>query len=551
MRYPGSKALLGSGRNVPSIDRRDLLLEAGLALSSELSLPVVLQRIVDLATEVTEARYGALGVIGQDGLISQFITSGISARTREAIGPPPQGRGILGVLIHDATPLRLSDISRDPRSVGFPANHPPMKTFMGAPVKALGRVYGNLYLTEKRGGAEFSDDDMENLLVLATQAGVAIANASLYEEARHRERWLEGLRKISVELLAGAEPEQILDHLCRFARELAEADTATVVLPDREGNLLVVAADGAYDADLSGLQVPLEGSISGEVIRTGRPMVLADASSDERAFQPMVRLGHMGPAVFVPLKVGAGALGTLAVSNAVGGRPFGDEHLSLIETFAEQAAIVYDYGRVRRDAQRLAIMDDRERIAKDLHDGIIQSLFAVGMGMQATAMTAGGDVETRLEQMVSEIDRVIRDLRNYIFGLRPGLLADRQLDQAVRELASEFQERTGVATDVRVEPGAAQALATRSSDIVQFIREALSNVGRHATAQHVHVDLGADGEQAVLVVQDDGAGFDVANVRRGQGLGNLEERVRRLGGRLRVTSRPGKGTRLRASLPLR
>jgi signal transduction histidine kinase len=533
-----------------AFDRRDLLLEAGLALSSELSLAVVLQRIVDLSTEVTDARYGALGVIGPDGAIADFITTGLSARTRQSIGHIPVGAGILGVLMHGAAPLRLADISKDPRSVGFPPNHPPMKTFIGAPVKALGRVFGNLYLTEKRGGLEFSDEDMSNLLVLATQAGVAIANASLYEEARHRERWLEGLRKIATDTLAGAEPDDVIDTVCRFARELAEADIAAIVLPDRDGRLLVVAADGAHHADIIGLEVPLDESISGEVILTGKPLLMADASSDERAFQPMVRKAEMGSALFVPLRVGDRALGTLAVANVAGGQALSPDSLNMIETFAEQAAIVYDYGRARRDAQRVAIMDDRERIAKDLHDGIIQSLFAVGMGLQATAMSAGGDVESKLDEAVTEIDRVIRDLRNYIFALRPGLLADRQLDHAVRDLAGKFTERTGVETVVRVEPGVAQALASRSSDIVQFVREALSNVGRHAEASRARVELIADGERALLVVQDDGVGFDIARVRRGQGLGNLDARARRLGGSLRITSRPGRGTRLRAAFPL-
>ena len=534
-----------------NVDRRDLLLQAGLALASELSLPIVLQRIVDLAAEVTGARYGALGVIGPDGGITEFITTGMSARERERIGPVPHGRGILGVLIRDATPLRLADISAHPRSVGFPANHPPMKTFMGAPIKALGRVFGNIYLTEKRGGAEFTEEDMESLLVLATQAGVAIANASLYEEARHRERWLDGLREITLAILSDASQDEVLDLVCRKARELADADLATVVAPSREGGLVIVAASGAYQGDLLGLEVPLEGSVSGEVVQTGRPMRLADASQDPRSFQPMVSLGHMGQAFFAPLKVAERTLGTLAVANIVGGRPLPESAPHLVETFAEQAAVAYEYGRARRNAQRLAVMDERERIAKELHDGIIQSLFAVGMRLEAAAVDTEGPLEQQLSGAVTEIDRAIRDLRNYIFGLRPGLLADRQLDQALREQADEFAERTGIATEVQVVPGVAQSLASRSADIVQFVREALSNVSRHAEATRVRVELSGNGDRAVLVVSDDGAGFDAASVKRGQGLGNLEDRVRRMGGRLRITSRPGGGTRLRATLPMR
>ncbi len=535
-----------------TIDRRDLLLQAGVALASELSLPIVLQRIVDLAVEVTDARYGALGVIDADRRrLSQFITSGISARERAAIGALPEGRGILGILINDARPLRLADIAVDPRSVGFPANHPPMHTFLGAPVMAMGRVFGNLYLTEKRSGGPFSEQDELDLRMLATQAGVAIANATLYEQARAREAWLDATRQVSSAILSGVDPESTLSLICRHARELVDADTSTVITADTSGELVISAADGNRSRDLLGLHVPRHGSISGHAMASGRPVLVADASRDERAYQPMVAAGGMGPALFVPLVVDGGAFGTLAVANRVGGPAIIDAQARIVEAFAEQAAIAYDYGRARRDAQRFAILEDRERIAKDMHDGVIQSLFAVGMNLQAIGLTAGGAVEARLEHAVDEIDRVIRDLRNYIFGLRPGLLADRQLAQAIRELADDFAARTHVDTQVEIDPEVAAALAPRSADVVQFVREALSNAGRHAAAGQVSIALAREGMRAALVVADDGQGFDVKKGNRGQGLGNLENRVRRMGGSLRIASRPGRGTRLRASIPLR
>ena len=405
-------------------DRKDVLLEAGLALSSELSLPVILQRIVDLAAQLTDARYGALGVLGSSGDLSDFITTGLSKRERDAIGPLPKGRGILGVLIHDAVPLRLEQIGADSRSVGFPANHPPMTTFLGAPVKALGRVFGNIYLTEKRDGQQFTQEDEDDLLVLATQAGVAIANATLYQEAQQRERWLDALRQTTVAIMADEPIESVLALICRLARELAEADLATLVTSsDQPGRLVVATAEGAYDQRLRGLDLPLEGSISGEVMKTGRPIVVENATGDSRTYRPMVQLGQMGPSIFVPLIVRGRPFGTIAVSGMVGAAPFPASAVRLVETFAEQASIALDLSRLRRDAERVAILEDRERIAKDLHDGIIQSLFAVGMGLQGTAATVQGtDAETRLEGAVDEIDRVIRDLRNYIFGLRPGIL---------------------------------------------------------------------------------------------------------------------------------
>jgi signal transduction histidine kinase len=370
-------------------DRNAKLLEAGLALASELSFEAVLQRIVDLAAEVTRARYGALGVLGPGDEIVQFVTTGITEEQRRALGHHPTGGGILGVLIRDARPLRIRDIAADPRSVGFPPNHPPMRSFLGAPVKARGVVFGNIYLTEKLGAEEFDAEDEAALVVLAAQAGVAVENAHLNEEARE-------------------------------------------------------------------------------------------------------------------------------------------------------------------SARRLAVMEDRERIAKELHDGVIQSLFAVGMGLQAAAtLTEDPQMEERLEGAVGEVDHVIRDLRNYIFGLRPGILADRQLDQALRQLAEDFQERTGVTTVVQIEAEVAAELASRAGDVIQLAREALSNVGRHAQAATCRLSLYRRNRLALLEIDDDGRGFDETEVDgRGQGLRNLEGRARSLGGELNIESSPEDGTTVRVAIPL-
>src|SRR5919199_1806324 len=262
-------------------DRNERLLEAGLALASELSLPVILQRIVDLAAALTGARYGALGVLGPDGAITEFITTGVTEAERAAIGHIPVGRGILGVLIEDATPLRLRDIAEDPRSVGFPPNHPPMRSFLGAPVSARGQVFGNLYLTEKQDAGAFTDQDERALVMLAGQAGVAIENARLYQDAHDRARRLEAVREIATAILAGTDPDQVLGLVARHARELVGADLATLAVPAGPGELAVGAADGVHAAELAGTVFPVEGSVSGEVIRTGKTVVLADASNDD------------------------------------------------------------------------------------------------------------------------------------------------------------------------------------------------------------------------------------------------------------------------------
>lgn len=528
-----------------------MLLEAGLTLASELSLPIVLQRIVDLAAQVTDARYAALGVIGPGDQIVEFVTTGMSASQRRAIGAPPTGRGLLGVLIKEHKAVRIKSIADHPRSVGFPPNHPPMRSFLGAPVQAMGRVFGNIYLADKRMGAEFSQEDEDALIVLATQAGVAIANASLYEEIRSRELWLDALREISGQVLAGAGLRSLLESVAEHARELAGADAATIVqVSGTPGSLVVEAAVGTRSSELRGQVLPAEGSIAGAVMASGRSLMLDDVSADSNAYQPLVRLGRHGPALCVLLRVPGGASGTLMVIRLKGGPRFGERDRRLIETFADQASVAIDYGRAQADLRRLNLMEERERIAKELHDGIIQSLFAVGMGLQGTAALAASPATAkRIEAAVEELDRAIRDLRNYIFGLRPGILADRQLDQALQVLGEEMHARSDATVEVHVDPALAASLSPRSADIVQLTREALSNVARHAQARHAKVSLSRKGPKAVLTIEDDGIGFDTKGDWPGNGMRNLRVRAAELGGRLDITSEPGKGTRLRVTFP--
>lgn len=529
-----------------------MLLEAGLTLASELSLPIVLQRIVDLAVQVTDARYGALGVIGEGDTLVEFVTTGISAEERRAIGALPTGRGVLGLLIHEPRPVRISNIADHPRSVGFPPNHPPMRSFLGAPVQAMGRVYGNIYLAEKRNAAEFSEEDEESLVVLATQAGVAIANASLYDDVRSRERWLDALRDITTHVLEGEEEASLLERIAERALEMAGADAATVVtVSDVPGQLIVAASVGARSTEMQGQTLPGEGSISGAVMKSGESAFFHDVSADPRAFQPIVRLGRHGPAVFVPLRVRGGSTGTLMVTRLKEGPTFDRRRIRLMETFADQASVAIEYGRAQSELRRLGLMDERERIAKELHDGIIQSLFAVGMGLQGTALIAKSpDVTARIDKAVEELDRVIRDLRNYIFGLRPGILADRQLVQALRALAEEAESRSQTKVDVEVDAEVAADLTARSMEIVQLTREALSNVTRHARGTQAAVRLVRRGSDAVLSIEDNGVGFDPKMADSGLGIGNMRARALNLGGSLEVMSKPREGTRLEVKFPL-
>ena len=434
-------------------------------LSSEHELPVVLQRIIELATELTDARYGALGVLGPDRRIVEFVTTGMDPHVRAGIGDLPIGMGILGALIDEARTLRIPDISQDPRSFGFPPNHPPMRSFLGAPVKGRGMVFGNIYLTEKRDAGEFTEEDERTIEILASQAGVAIENARLHDEAVVRERRLEAMGEVAIATLEGRPVVEVLTLLTMRALDLLHADIASVAVPSPEEpeHLTVLVAEGKGADSLRGSVFPIEGSISGEVVRTGRPISVRDTSVDERRAQPIVASGEAGPALFVALEGRHGPIGSLTVANALGGRAFTDDDLATLVTFAAQASVAVEYERVRSELERMAVLEDRERIAKELHDGVIQALFAVGMSLQAAAaLSKDPGLERRIEGAVTEIDGAIRDLRNYIFGLRPGILADRQLDQALRALVAEFEEQSGVTAVADVDPRIAQELSSKA-----------------------------------------------------------------------------------------
>jgi signal transduction histidine kinase len=538
-----------------SEERAQALLQAGLELNSALDLDSVLQRIIEIATKLTDARYGALGVLGQDQRIVEFVTTGMDPHVRAGIGDLPIGRGILGALIDEARTLRIPDISQDPRSFGFPPNHPPMKSFLGAPVMARGRVFGNIYLTEKRAADEFTEEDERTIEILAAQAGVAIENARLYDEAVNRERRLEAMGEVAVATLEGHPLDEVLSLLTLRALDLLHADVGNVVIPspDDPDHLTVLVAEGKGAEGLRGAVFPFDGSISGQVVLSGRALSIRDASADEHRVQPIVAGGEVGPALFVPLATRHGPIGSLTVANVLGGRTFSDDDLATLTTFAAQASIAVEYRHVRSELERLAVLEDRERIAKELHDGVIQALFAVGMSLQgAAALSRDPALEHRIEAAVAEIDGAIRDLRNYIFGLRPGILADRQLDQALRTLGVEFEERTGVTTVVDVDPRVAAELTSNAADVVQLAREALSNVGRHADAATVRLSLFIRDGRAVLEIDDDGRGFDPAEAagRGGHGLGNLGGRAESLGGSLDIESSPREGTTVRVTIPL-
>jgi GAF domain-containing protein len=396
------------------------LLDAVLTVGSDLDLPSVLQRITEAAVGLVGARYGALGVLNEGGTgLSEFITVGIDDSTQREIGDLPKGLGLLGTLITDPRPLRLPDLREHPDRSGFPPNHPPMTSFLGVPIRVRHEVFGNLYLTDKTTAEAFTDVDEELALGLASAAGVAIANARLFEQVQRREAALAAMQEVAAALVAGAPPADTLQLVARRARELVGADLATVALPEEGGNTLMLeVADGPFSTAMVGSRFSRAGSISGDVLESGDPAVLEDASKDYRVAQPQVRAGDIGPALFVALVAAGSPFGTLSVARVTGAAPFSAGDLEMVQSFAAQASVALEHDRSRQRLQRLTLLEDQERIARELHDTVIQRLFAVGLSLQATVrLVTDAGARHRLATAVDDLDDTVRHIRTVIFGM--------------------------------------------------------------------------------------------------------------------------------------
>src|ERR1022692_3709063 len=410
-------------------DRAQSLLEAVVAVGSNLDLETVLRRIVEAAAGLVRARYGALGVVGEPGSLVEFIPVGLDEAQIARIHHWPEGRGLLGELIAHPQPLRLADIAADPRSSGFPAGHPPMRSFLGVPVRIRDEVFGNLYLTEKENGGQFDEEDEAVTVALAAAAGVAIENARLYEEARRRQRWLQASAEVSRMLLSGADPGEVLDLVTRQVLVMSGADLAVLALPDDERHELVIRHSAGEDAAKAhGLTLPGV-SLSAEVLSTGEPVTLEDFSQDDRVAQVAREQMSLGPAVVFPLGGPGNTRGVLTVGRRPGAMPLAPAATEMVASFAAQAAVALELAEARRYAEQVTMLHDRERIARDLHDLVIQRLYATGMSLQgALPLIERPEVTERVSRAVDALDDTIGEIRSAIFALqarhditRPGL----------------------------------------------------------------------------------------------------------------------------------
>ncbi len=536
-----------TGAAVDTAERFQVLLDAVLAVGTGLSLPDVLRAIVEGACRLADAQYGALGVIGPDRQLVAFVTVGVDDETRARIGPEPRGHGILGLLVSDPTPLMLRDLSLHPASVGFPANHPPMRSFLGVPVRARDAVFGNLYLCEKQGMDEFTETDRDLVSALAVAAGVAIENASLYAEQRRREEWLDAIGLVNLRLLAGTPIETVLEEIAVSAGSIARADAVRVMLASEEhDSLTIVATHGGHAAETIGMQVPVVGTAAGDALLTGETQLVEDAEGDPRVFQPAIEALHAGAVVYVPLRGADEVFGVLAVDNPKGARAFTPLDVEVIGSFARQAALAIELARSRGDRDRLRILEDRERIGRNLHDTVIQRLFAVGMLLQATIGDRQDPRAARIEQAIDEVDATIKEIRTSIFALSTP--TRRGVRTELLELIGEYAQRAGFEPRVTIEgPVDTVVTGTVADHLVATLREALSNVSRHAGAGTVEISL-VVADEVVLRVSDDGAGIP-EGVERRSGLANLERRAAELAGTMTVESTNGAGTSLTWRVP--
>lgn len=554
-----------AGQLIENEERVHRLLDAVVSVGSNLALPVVLDRIVRAACELVNARYGALGVIGPERTLVEFRNVGVSDEDRTAIGHLPTGKGILGLLINDPAPIRLHDVAEHPASFGFPPNHPPMRSFLGVPIWVRGKAFGNLYLTEKQGSGDttgdsatdFTAEDQQLVIALAAAAGVAIENARLYEETRRRENWLIASTEITSRMLGGAGPDETLQLLADRARTVAGASVAILALTNDDGALTVDVVSGPVSPSVQGSRIPTDGNPISQVLRTGEACAivgdLAGIGLPEQDNRGPLAEPELRSMLLVPLSAGTQRLGVLTVVRPDSQPAFDSADMRMLVTFAGHATLALEYARAQADQQRLAIYEDRDRIARDLHDLVIQQLFAIGLGIQGSVrQISNSAVSSRIGGYVRELDQTIQNIRRTIFSLQDDHDQAPSVRRRILEIVDDVTVLLGCSPHLAltgpIDTVVSEAIA---ADLLSTLREALTNVARHAQANRVEVAIHADvpSRTLELVVADNGVGIPEPVSRR-SGLGNMAGRADRLGGWFTVAPRESGGTIVTWKVPI-
>ena len=536
-------------------DRMRGLLDAVVSVAEDLSLEAVLERVVTAACQLVQARYGALGVIGEGQALSHFVTVGFDEETVRQIGALPTGHGVLGLLIREPNPIRLHDLHDHPDSFGFPAHHPPMKSFLGVPVRVRDTVFGNLYLTEKEGGGDFTDEDQTLAVALAAAAGVTIENARLYDEARARSRWLEAVAAMGRDLLRPVDGEDNgLDLVVQRVLVASGAELAVIGFPTDDSLYCAAAAgtDGTTAAGLLGTTVLLQPGVLAEMQATGRsatlatpPLQIADATPGSAA-----QWSHLGSTLIAALGPAGDGQGVILLSRAPASARYSVTDVEMSAVFGTQVSLALELASVHRMREEQAVLGDRDRIARDLHDLVIQRLFAAGLSMQSLRRFTNDSVALdRINAVTNELDDTIRELRDTIYSLRgmaqdTGTLSSRIL-AVIKEGAASLPYAPRIRLSGPIDAPLADDLA---SSLLAVISEGLSNAARHSQASMIDISVDAQDDRIKLVIADNGCGF--SKPTRRSGLDNLKQRAALLGGKFSVRSAPGEGTRLRWSAPV-
>ncbi|MCM3886002.1 GAF domain-containing protein [Frankia sp. R82] len=526
------------------------LLDAVVDVAQELSLPVTLRRIAEAAANLVDCDYGALGVIGAAGEIADLFHVGFDDEVSDRIGRLPLGRGLIGQSLRDPRPLRVADVGHHPAAVGFPPGHPRFDTFLNVPIMVRGAAFGTLFLGAKRGGGEFSREDESLACALAAAVGFAIENARLYETARRRQAWLHASAEITTALLSVADPKEALALVARRARQVTAAGLAAVLVPDgEEGTLVVEVVDGAGAARLRRRVLQRNDRLL-DAMRTGRATLVGPGAIDGPLFgedlpDPPAELGMV-----VPLMAAGRALGVLVLGIEGTSVPFNGLDLEMAAAFAGQAALSLEFGRIHRDRERLAVFEERDRIARDLHDVVIQRLFATGLQLQGMARMAGGPVAARLHVAADELDQTIADIRQTIFSLTSADADGADLAAEIRAILTQTERALGITPQIRVDgPIDRRVPPSIRPHMLAALREALSNIARHARATRIDVLLRVTGVDVLVEVRDDGCGPGGAS--RSSGLTNLRRRAVDLGGRMAFgPGESGIGTTVSWQVPL-
>lgn len=546
-------------------ERLAALHRASLELVGDLSLQTLLERIVQLARQVADARYAALGVVDENGELDQFIPVGMKREEMDKIPHLPLGRGLLGALRTQRKTIRVPEIQDDPRSVGFPPHHPPMHSFLGVPLMLGDRLLGLIYLTDKIGAPEFTEDDERVLETLAAYAAVAISNARLYqglierdEELCQRNEDLKLLNEVAAALTSSLEVEEILEKTLKLVMEYLGVEAGEIFLrEDGEQELRLALHRGVFDESFSEMKsFRLGEGFIGLVGATGRPLVSYNLRQDMKYLRPSVLDAGFQCIAVIPLQAGGKVVGVMSAATRRE-RALDEREIHLLTAIGTWAGITIENAHLSRQSRRLAVLEERERIGMDLHDGIIQSIYGVGLALDYARMALDEDKEQarqKIEQSIDALNETIRNIRAYILDLRPRQFHGEDLKAGLQRLVDELQANSAIrVTLVAPEDGLVDFPAANSTALFHICQEALANIAKHSRARHAEVHLWTARDRVLLEISDDGQGFDPQRIKLslGHGLSNMCDRARKVGGDLEYTTSPGQGTTVLAWVPRR